>query len=72
MVEAAEKSFLHLIFVRHGERSDFVSSNEDTETKPPDYYDNRVDVDPNLTLMGIRQATEAGQHFKSCIEETQA
>lgn len=35
-------------------------------------YTSAMEHDPNLTLRGLTQATEAGLHFKNCIDEVQA
>lgn len=61
---ASGTGYLCLIFVRHGERGDFV----DDDTASDACYLSTTDHDPNLTAIGLAQATEAGAYFKKRLQ----
>ena len=54
--------------MRHGERADFAPVDEEGGGENPTYVSS-TEHDPNLTEKGLRQAYEAGLHFKRRIQE---
>lgn len=83
MVEVAERrgreggeanSYVHLIFIRHGERADQVKVAPQPTSENAtlaSIYESKTPHDPNLTRVGLQQASEAGKHFKKRIQEVQ-
>ena len=63
MVEQT-KTLLLLIFMRHGERGDYVE--EKTER-----YRSDVEHDTELTNCGLEQAVQAGNHFKNSLQKVE-
>ena len=55
--------------MRHGERADCISDDEDEANLPP--YDNMIDHDPPLTMTGIQQAMHAGNYVKKRLKSVE-
>ena len=57
-----------LVFIRHGERSDYVIQTRDRKGSE---YTNDIEHDPALTRLGLQQATGAGQRLTKRLSEVQ-